>query len=250
MTFLSKADALHFARLRGRMQKRGHAAAGLGHPLYVNGQLLSSPVTISHVPGPTGNYYNVPAGVGDVDPSMGALGAYAAYAPVLPPLGADPAAAPVAPAAPAPVAAQSEGFISPIFRLWKYVAPVSALACAYHGYKRNDSIGWALWWFFVGGIPLTPVIAVAQGFGERKGMTPNRGLTRRQKAARKGARTRESGSTRFWDVVRTSTNTTMTTMVEPAWKSLDQVQEEAQAKYGDVFVVSKRKQNKRRRKAR
>jgi len=145
----------------------------------------------------------------------------------------------------------SGGFISPFFRAWKYVAPVSALACAYHGYKRNDSLGWALWWFLVGGLPITPVIALAQGFGERKGMTANSGLTRRQKAARKGARTRASGDTHLWDVIRTSTGSTLTTIVEPAWKSLDQVQEEAQAKYGDVFVASKRKQNRRRqRKAR
>ena len=41
---------------------------------------------------------------------------------------------------------------------------------AYHGYKRNDSIGWAIGWAFLGG--LFPVIVIpvafAQGFGERK----------------------------------------------------------------------------------
>ena len=42
---------------------------------------------------------------------------------------------------------------------------------AYHGYKRNRSVGWALWWGFCGGLlPIvTPVIAVAQGFGKRAG---------------------------------------------------------------------------------
>lgn len=48
---------------------------------------------------------------------------------------------------------------------------VSSGASAYHGYKRNDSIGWALVWAFFGGVApiLTPVIAVAQGFGKPKG---------------------------------------------------------------------------------
>lgn len=48
------------------------------------------------------------------------------------------------------------------------VATVSMGASAYHGYKRNDSIGWALWWGLMGSMfpIITPVIAVAQGFGE------------------------------------------------------------------------------------
>jgi hypothetical protein len=233
-----------FAAVTSRLTKTGHQASGLGHPLYVNGRLVPEPVTISHVPGATGNYYSVPAGIGlgNVDPSMGAFGAYAAYAPNLPPLGAEEAAT-LAPAPPPPV--KSESFISPFFRLWKYVAPISALASAYHGYKRNDSLGWALWWFLWGGLPITPVIALAQGFGERKGMTPNR--ERRSRAAKKGARTRASGSTKLWDVIRTSSNTTVTTLVEPAWKSYDQVREEAQEKYGAVYVAAKQKRNKRRR---
>lgn len=39
----------------------------------------------------------------------------------------------------------------------------------YHGYKRNDSLGWALWWGLMGGLfPIvTPAVAFAQGFGER-----------------------------------------------------------------------------------
>jgi hypothetical protein len=155
-------------------QAKRRPTAGLGHPLYVNGALMPGPVNISHVPGATGSYYDVPAGLGAVDPSMGAFGSYVAYAPQLglgadAPPGADPASLPP----PAPAA--SVGFISPFLNLWKYVAPLSALACAYHGYKRNDSIGWALWWGLVGSMPITPVIALAQGFGKRKGMTANRG---------------------------------------------------------------------------
>jgi hypothetical protein len=41
---------------------------------------------------------------------------------------------------------------------------------AYHGYKRNDSIGWAICWSLLGS--LAPVIVIpvayAQGIGERK----------------------------------------------------------------------------------
>ncbi len=40
---------------------------------------------------------------------------------------------------------------------------------AYHGYKRNNSTGWAIWWGLMGGIfPIvTPAIAFAQGLGKR-----------------------------------------------------------------------------------
>jgi hypothetical protein len=44
----------------------------------------------------------------------------------------------------------------------------SVAASAYHGYKRNQSIGWAVWWALMGGLfpVITPAIAVAQGFGD------------------------------------------------------------------------------------
>lgn len=47
---------------------------------------------------------------------------------------------------------------------------LSAAASGFHGYRRNHSILWGLAWFVLGGIfPIvTPVIAVAQGFGKRK----------------------------------------------------------------------------------
>jgi len=40
---------------------------------------------------------------------------------------------------------------------------------AYHGYKRNDSVGWAIGWGLLGGMfPIFVVpIAVAQGYGKR-----------------------------------------------------------------------------------
>ena len=51
------------------------------------------------------------------------------------------------------------------------LSTVSSAVSAYHGYKRNDSIGWALVWGFFGGLApvITPVIAVAQGFSKPKG---------------------------------------------------------------------------------
>jgi hypothetical protein len=43
-------------------------------------------------------------------------------------------------------------------------------ASVYHGYKRNQSVGWALAWGLFGAVaPIVAVpIALAQGFGKRK----------------------------------------------------------------------------------
>lgn len=56
---------------------------------------------------------------------------------------------------------------------------VGAAACAYHGYRRNDSAGWAVGWAFFGSAApiLALPIALAQGFGKpasRAALTPNR----------------------------------------------------------------------------
>ena len=50
------------------------------------------------------------------------------------------------------------------------LSTASGAASAYHGYKRNQSVGWALWWGFWGGVfpVIVPTIAVAQGFGEKE----------------------------------------------------------------------------------
>lgn len=49
------------------------------------------------------------------------------------------------------------------------VWPASVAASAYHGYKRNRSVGWAVAWGLLGGLfpVITPAIAFAQGFGKR-----------------------------------------------------------------------------------
>lgn len=226
-------------------KQRRYATRPLGHPLYVNGHLYQEPVTISHVPGAIGNYYDVPAGLGDVDPSMGALGAYVAYSPQLPPLGADelPGSdkASLAPDA-------TPAWAATLRKIYNFVAPVTGAASIYHGYKRNDSIGWALWWGLMGAaFPIITIpIALAQGFGKPRGMTANR--SRRSRAAKKGARTREAGGTKLWDVISTRTNSSVGTIVAPGWKSWEQVEDEARDKHGaDVYVASKRKQNPKRR---
>lgn len=54
--------------------------------------------------------------------------------------------------------------------VWSAVSTASMAASAYHGYKRNDSVGWAIWWGLMGAMfpVITPAIGVAQGFGKRK----------------------------------------------------------------------------------
>lgn len=63
------------------------------------------------------------------------------------------------------------------------VSIVSSAASAYHGYKRNDSVGWAVAWGLLGAAfpVITPVVAVAQGYGKRArpGLRGLRGRRRR-----------------------------------------------------------------------
>lgn len=42
------------------------------------------------------------------------------------------------------------------------------IAGAYHGYKRNDSIGWAIGWGILGSLfwPIAIPVAIGQGFGK------------------------------------------------------------------------------------
>ncbi len=146
---------------------------GFGNPLYVNGQLFQQPVTISHVPGP--GVAGVLRGFG-IDPSMGGLGSYAVYQPTrgMPRgFGEDAPVVVSPPSGGAPIV-----FRAPTALEWALAAAgiASTAGLIYHGYKRNDSIGWAIGWGLLGGI--APIIAwpvaVAQGYGKRKGMTPNR----------------------------------------------------------------------------
>ena len=58
-------------------------------------------------------------------------------------------------------------FVAPI---WGLISTASMAASAYHGYKRNDSLFWALVWGGCGAIfpVITPTIGFAQGFAIRK----------------------------------------------------------------------------------
>lgn len=51
----------------------------------------------------------------------------------------------------------------------KALSTVGVAVGAYHGFKRNDSIGWAIAWGILGGMfpVITTAIAVAQGVGKR-----------------------------------------------------------------------------------
>ena len=58
---------------------------------------------------------------------------------------------------------------SPWFMAWRVAALASGAACAYHGFKRHrGSVGWAIGWGVLGSLffPITPAIAVAEGFGK------------------------------------------------------------------------------------
>jgi len=62
---------------------------------------------------------------------------------------------------------QKQKLIASASSPWRMLA-IGALA--YHGYKRNGSVGWAIGWALIGG--LSPIIggavAIAQGFGKPK----------------------------------------------------------------------------------
>lgn len=57
----------------------------------------------------------------------------------------------------------------PTSKIFGMLTLASATASAFHGYRRNQSIGWAVVWFAMGlAFPIfTPTIAIAQGFGKK-----------------------------------------------------------------------------------
>ena len=66
---------------------------------------------------------------------------------------------------------QEERFrVTPELRAYAFLSTVGLVLGAYHGYKRNDSVGWAVGWALLGGMfpYITIPISLAQGFGERK----------------------------------------------------------------------------------
>ncbi len=68
----------------------------------------------------------------------------------------------------APVNAIGSSLPSWAIPVWYGVAALSSGVSAYHGYKRNKSVGWAVVWGMFGAIApvITPAVAVAEGFGK------------------------------------------------------------------------------------
>lgn len=58
---------------------------------------------------------------------------------------------------------------------------IASGALAYHGYKRNNSIGWAVGWFLLGGLfwPIAVPVALAQGFAKPRVKSNRRSRRRR-----------------------------------------------------------------------
>jgi hypothetical protein len=56
------------------------------------------------------------------------------------------------------------------WNVWRVASTAGGVLGTYHGYKRTDSVGWALGWGFLGALfpYITVPIAVAQGFGEKE----------------------------------------------------------------------------------
>lgn len=66
--------------------------------------------------------------------------------------------------------AAEEGSVSPgLYGLVALISAIGATSGAYHGYKRNNSIGWAIGWFLLGGwFPLITIpVSLAQGYAKR-----------------------------------------------------------------------------------
>lgn len=59
---------------------------------------------------------------------------------------------------------------SPAWKIYRVLGIIGGAAGAYHGYKRNQSVGWAIGWAILGTMfpVITIPVAFAQGFGKKK----------------------------------------------------------------------------------
>jgi len=138
-----------------------------------------------------------------VDPSMGAVGSYALYRPTrgMPRgVGDDqttttstdqaPVAVPVP--VPVPVPVREPLIDTTLAVVLVGIDVLSTAGLAYHGYRRNHSIGWAIVWALLGGA--FPIIgwpvALAQGFGTPRAMAQNPGRPGRRRRRRRARRSR------------------------------------------------------------
>lgn len=101
--------------------------------------------------------------LGNVGKVLGMLGQGGEASPYTPPTNA------LAPPAGTAQQQQLQRWSTRAMTIGLTLGAVSAAASAYHGYKRNNSLGWALVWATAGGFfPLiTPAIGLAQGWGKR-----------------------------------------------------------------------------------
>lgn len=62
----------------------------------------------------------------------------------------------------------SGGFFSD--RTWQLIRIAAIGAAAYHGYRRNSSVGWAVGWGLLAGLspPIVLGVALAEGFAKPK----------------------------------------------------------------------------------
>lgn len=62
----------------------------------------------------------------------------------------------------------SGGFFSE--KTWQFIRIAAIGAAAYHGYRRNSSVGWAVGWGLLAGLspPIVIGVALAEGFAKPK----------------------------------------------------------------------------------
>lgn len=101
-----------------------------------------------------------------------------------------PPASPVDPKVgmPAPAPRQERQLREGLMAVNYVIGTAAGLAGAYHGYKRNESVGWAIGWSFLSSLfwPIAVPVMIAQGFGEpaSKTMKKNRRAKKRRRHAR------------------------------------------------------------------
>lgn len=74
-----------------------------------------------------------------------------------------------------------------IFTANYVIGSAAGLAGAYHGYKRNESVGWAIGWSLLSSVfwPIAVPVMIAQGFGKPAAMKKNRRTKKRSSMKRR-----------------------------------------------------------------
>jgi hypothetical protein len=83
--------------------------------------------------------------------------------------------------------APAEKKASPLAIAAGTLGTVTSILGAYHGYKRNQSVGWAFGWFVFGGLfwPFALPLMFATGFGKpKKGLAPVSGANYSRRSRR------------------------------------------------------------------